>query len=170
MLLSARVLPVEQFFRLGTFTAASVQRDYVWDAQQSVDLLTDIERACVAHSPEPEKDGGPVISVAGEDRRGRRERGRSLAPPRGARRCLRLSPGLGGHPVHGLRAISKSSMACNARPRSPSCFASFAISPLREELRGRIGGLIQDGPTCRLLRSPAPITPSPPRSRRPDKP
>src|SRR5208337_2790536 len=66
MLLSARVLPVEQFFRLGAFIAASVQRDYVWDSQQSEELLTDIERACAAYSPEPEQDGEPVISIAGD--------------------------------------------------------------------------------------------------------
>lgn len=65
MLLSARVLPVEEFFRLGTFTAASIQRDYVWDSQQSEDLLADIERACAAYLPEPVQEDGAVISIAG---------------------------------------------------------------------------------------------------------
>ncbi|MGO9866909.1 MAG: DUF262 domain-containing protein [Rhodomicrobium sp.] len=64
MLLSARVLTVEDFFRLGTFTAASVQRDYVWGAQQSEDLLNDIERA--ASMPDPEPCGEAPISIAGE--------------------------------------------------------------------------------------------------------
>ncbi len=66
MLMSARVLPVEDFFRLGTFTAASVQRDYVWDAKQSEDLLDDIERACAAWPPESADGGGAPISIAGE--------------------------------------------------------------------------------------------------------
>ncbi len=65
MLLSARVLSVEEFFRLGTFTAASVQRDYVWDAQQSEDLLADVERAASAYSSEPAQDSETRISVAG---------------------------------------------------------------------------------------------------------
>ncbi|MGO9171636.1 MAG: DUF262 domain-containing HNH endonuclease family protein [Rhodomicrobium sp.] len=64
MLLTARVLSVEEFFRLGTFTAASVQRDYIWDSQQSEDLLADVERAATAHSAEPEQEGGVRISVA----------------------------------------------------------------------------------------------------------
>ena len=63
MLLSARVLTVEDFFRLGTFTAASVQRDYVWDSQHAQDLFNDIDRACANPGEEPEGDGGPYIPV-----------------------------------------------------------------------------------------------------------
>jgi hypothetical protein len=65
-MLSARVLSVEDFFKLGVFTPASVQRDYVWDAQQSEDLFSDIERACTRFADEP--DGSEArVSVADED-------------------------------------------------------------------------------------------------------
>ncbi len=150
MLLSARVLPVEQFFRLGIFTAASVQRDYVWDAQQSVDLLTDIERACVAHSPEPEKDGGPVISVAGEEGEdGESADEASLLPAvqddasgyhLGS--VVIRSTSLGQFEIFdGLqRATTLTILLCVIRDLTSS-----------EELRGRIAGLIQDGATSRLV-------------------
>jgi hypothetical protein len=150
MLLSARVLPVEQFFRLGAFTAASVQRDYVWDAQQSVDLLTDIERACVAHSPEPEKDGGPVISVAaGEDEDGESADEASLLPAvqddasgyhLGS--VVIRSTGAGQFEIFdGLqRTTTLTILLCVIRDLTSS-----------EDLRGRIEGLIQDGATSRLV-------------------
>ncbi len=67
MLLSARVLTVEDFFCLGTFTPASVQRDYVWDAQQAEDLFNDIDRACLRQADEPEDRSELYISVLDED-------------------------------------------------------------------------------------------------------
>jgi hypothetical protein len=66
MLLSARVLSVEDFFRLGTFTPASVQRDYVWDSHHAEDLFNDIDRACAGPGEEPEDNSEPHISVLGE--------------------------------------------------------------------------------------------------------
>src|SRR5215470_16708162 len=66
MLLSARVLTVEEFFRLGTFTPASVQRDYVWDSQHAEDLFNDIDRACTRPGEEPEHNSGPYIPVLEE--------------------------------------------------------------------------------------------------------
>ena len=149
MLLSARVLPVEQFFRLGIFTAASVQRDYVWDAQQSEDLLADVERACAAHSPEPEQDSGPVISVAGET--GEEAEGAdgaafpqagqddasgyhlgSVVVRRDGSGILEIFDGL-------QRATTLTILLCVIRDLTAS-----------SELRTRIGGLIQDGGTHRL--------------------
>jgi hypothetical protein len=67
MPLSARVLPVEDFFRLGIFIPASVQRDYVWDCDQAEDLFNDIERACSRQADETEEPGQNYISVLGED-------------------------------------------------------------------------------------------------------
>lgn len=65
--LSARVLSIEDFFKLGTFVPARVQRDYVWDASQSEDLLNDVERACarVLHGAEDDKE--IRISIADDD-------------------------------------------------------------------------------------------------------
>jgi hypothetical protein len=65
-MLSARVLSIEDFFKLGTFVPARVQRDYVWDAAQSEDLLNDIERAC-ADMPRPHDVGEIRISIADDD-------------------------------------------------------------------------------------------------------
>ncbi len=66
-MLSARVLSVEDFFRLGAFAPARVQRDYVWDAAQSEDLLNDVERAC-ADVFRTADDGGEIrISIADDD-------------------------------------------------------------------------------------------------------
>src|SRR5215468_4824879 len=66
MLLSARVLTVEDFFCLGTFTPAGVQRDYVWDSQHAEDLFNDIDRACTPSGEEPEDNSGPYIAVLAE--------------------------------------------------------------------------------------------------------
>ena len=63
MLLSARVLTVEDFFRLGTFAPASVQRDYVWSGQHAEDLFNDIDRACLQLVDDPEEGGEPHIAV-----------------------------------------------------------------------------------------------------------
>jgi hypothetical protein len=66
-MLSARVLPVEEFFRLGVFAPARVQRDYVWDEAQSEDLLNDVERACAEGFRTAEEGGAARISVADDD-------------------------------------------------------------------------------------------------------
>ncbi len=67
MPISARVLSIEDFLKLGTFTPASVQRDYVWDGQQAEDLLNDLERACARQNEELEEDGKVYISVLDDD-------------------------------------------------------------------------------------------------------
>ncbi len=67
MILSARVLSVEEFFQLGIFVPASVQRDYVWDAQQAEDLLNDIDRACLRQGDEADEDGEIHVSVIDDD-------------------------------------------------------------------------------------------------------
>jgi hypothetical protein len=66
-MLSARVLPVEEFFKLGTFSPARVQRDYVWDAAQSEDLLNDVERASADVFRTAEDNGEVRISIADDD-------------------------------------------------------------------------------------------------------
>ena len=66
-MLSARVLPVEEFFKLGTFSPARVQRDYVWDAAQSEDLLNDVERASADVFRTAEENGEIRISIVDED-------------------------------------------------------------------------------------------------------
>ncbi|MGO9484085.1 MAG: DUF262 domain-containing protein [Rhodomicrobium sp.] len=150
MLLSARVLPVEQFFRLGAFTAASVQRDYVWDSQQSEDLFADIERACAAHSPEPEQDGEPVISIAGETLDEWESAGEAALLPAGQEDApgyhlgsvvvRRAAPGR-FEIFDGLqRATTLTILLCVIRDLTSSA-----------TLRGRIGGLIQDGAANRLV-------------------
>jgi len=63
-MLSARVLSIEEFFRLGTFIPARVQRDYVWDASHSEDLLNDVERACANLIQTSEESGETRISIA----------------------------------------------------------------------------------------------------------
>jgi Protein of unknown function DUF262/Protein of unknown function (DUF1524) len=68
MLLSARILSVEDFFQLGTFIAASVQRDYIWDARHSEQLFNDIDRACSRQAEHADEPGREVhISVLRED-------------------------------------------------------------------------------------------------------
>jgi Protein of unknown function DUF262/Protein of unknown function (DUF1524) len=150
MLLSARVLPVEQFFRLGTFTAASVQRDYVWDSQQSEELLTDIERACTACSPEPEHVGGPVISVAGDTSEEAENHDETAHLPTGQEdafgyhlgsvvvRCA--APGK-FELFDGLqRATTLTILLCVIRDLTSS-----------DDLRGRIASIIRDGFINRLV-------------------
>ncbi|MGO9547623.1 MAG: DUF262 domain-containing protein [Rhodomicrobium sp.] len=149
MLLSARVLPVEEFFRLGRFTAASVQRDYIWESQQSEDLLDDVERACATYSPEPVPDGESRISVAGaagEDREHafeplRTSAGRDDAPGyhlgsmvlrREGDGCFELFDGL-------QRATTLTILLCIVRDLTES-----------EALRERINRLIWDGAVIRL--------------------
>jgi hypothetical protein len=66
-MLSARVLPVEEFFKLGTFAPARVQRDYVWDAAHSEDLLNDVERAGADVFRTAEDNGEVRISIADDD-------------------------------------------------------------------------------------------------------
>ena len=102
MVLSARVLQVEEFFQLGGFTAASVQRDYVWDAQQSEDMLADIERACSAHSPEPDPglEAGPVISIATGEEEENGSPEENVPLDAGQDEFRRLSSGFGGRPAH----------------------------------------------------------------------
>jgi len=150
MLLSARVLPVEEFFRLGTFTAASVQRDYVWDSQQSEDLLDDIERACAACSPEPEPGGEARISIAGESA-GDNDSADGFAPLRGGQEdapgyhlgsvvLQRAGPGR-FEIFDGLqRATTLTILLCVIRDLTGS-----------EALRGRIGKLIHNGAVNRLV-------------------
>jgi hypothetical protein len=67
MLLSARILSIEDFFKLGTFTAASVQRDYVWDAKHSEQLFNDIDRACSRQADEPGENSEAHVSVLREE-------------------------------------------------------------------------------------------------------
>ena len=67
MPLSAQILSVEGFLKLGTFTAASVQRDYVWDAKHSEQLFNDIDRACSQRADEPGESGEAHVSVLEED-------------------------------------------------------------------------------------------------------
>ena len=149
MLLSARVLTVEQFFRLGIFTAANVQRDYVWDAKQSEELLADIERACAAHLPEPEQHSGPVISIAGDTGEEADAADGAWVLPAGqedaagyhlgAMVLRRAGPGT-CEIFDGLqRATTLTILLCIIRDLTAS-----------GELRGRIGGLIQDRGTNRL--------------------
>ncbi len=66
-MLSARVLSVEEFFRLGVFAPARVQRDYVWDAAQSEDLLNDVERACADVYRTSDENSEVRISIADDD-------------------------------------------------------------------------------------------------------
>ncbi len=150
MLLSARVLPVEEFFQLGTFTAASVQRDYVWESQQSEDLLDDIERACAAWPPEPEPGGEAPISIAAEtggDGDGADEStplptGQDDAPGYhlGSVVLQRASPGR-FEMFDGLqRATTLTILLCVVRDLTGS-----------EALRSRIGVLIHDGAVNRLV-------------------
>ncbi len=149
MLLSARVLTVEQFFRLGTFTAASVQRDYVWDAKQSEELLADIERACAAHLPEPEQQSGPVISIASDtgeeaevaDGGGILPAGQEDTAGYHLGAMVLRRTGLGISEIFdGLqRATTLTILLCVIRDLAAS-----------EELRRRTSGLIQDGGTNRL--------------------
>ena len=63
-MLSARVLSIEEFFLLGVFSPASVQRDYVWDAQQSDELFNDIARACARLGDAPEDEDQDRVSIA----------------------------------------------------------------------------------------------------------
>ena len=148
MLLSARVLPVEEFFQLGTFGAASVQRDYIWDTQESEDLLADVERACAAYYPEPEVAGGPRISVvaAAVEDEGRDDPasaptgkdgvpGYHLGPV-----VLRAAGGRAFEIFDGLqRATTLTILLCVLRDLTAS-----------EALRERIGALIHDGAAVRL--------------------
>ena len=148
MLLSARVLPVEDFFQLGTFGAASVQRDYIWDTQESEDLLADVERACAAYYPEPEAAEGPRISVvaaAGEDE-GRDDP--ASAPtgrdgPSGYHLgsvVLRVAGSRAFEIFDGLqRATTLTILLCVLRDLTQ-------LEPLRQ----RIGALIHDGEATRL--------------------
>jgi hypothetical protein len=66
-MLSAQVLSVENFFRLGAFAPARVQRDYVWDAAQSEDLLNDVERAGADVLRGAEESGEVRISIVDDD-------------------------------------------------------------------------------------------------------
>jgi len=70
MLLSARILCVRDFFQLGSFTAASVQRDYIWDATHTEQLFNDIDRACSRQAHEPEAGGEVYVSVLQDDAAG----------------------------------------------------------------------------------------------------
>ncbi len=150
MALSARVLPVEDFFRLGTFTAASVQRDYVWDSQQSEDLLDDIERACAAWSPEPAPGGEAPISIAGEalddidgvDGYTLLPAGQEEAPGYHLGSAVLERAGPGQFEIFdGLqRATTLTILLCVIRDLTAS-----------EALRGRISALIHDGATNRLV-------------------
>ncbi len=150
MLLSARVLPVEQFFRLGTFTAASVQRDYVWGSRESEDLLADIERACAAHSPEPEQNGEPVISVAGEaGEDGENAEVASLLPP-----CQEDAAGYHLGPVVVRRAAPGKFEIFDGLQRTTTLTILFCVIrdfTSSDELRSRIDSLIQLGSVNRLV-------------------
>ncbi len=66
-MLSARVLSIEEFFKLGAFAPARVQRDYVWDATQSEDLLNDVERACAGVFRASDESNEIRISIADDD-------------------------------------------------------------------------------------------------------
>jgi Protein of unknown function DUF262/Protein of unknown function (DUF1524) len=148
--LSARVLPVEEFFRLGCFIPACVQRDYVWDAEQSEDLFADIERACTAYAPEPERDGEPVISVAdgtADEAEAAGEDTPVPAPPEeaagyhlGPMVLLRADAGR-FEIFDGLqRATTLTILLCVIRDLTGSV-----------DLRARIGSLVQEGSANRLL-------------------
>jgi hypothetical protein len=56
----SRVLPIEQVFRLGGFTPASVQRDYQWRTVHCLTLLNDIDRCFMASSFAPALAATPV--------------------------------------------------------------------------------------------------------------
>ncbi len=63
-MLSARVLSIEEFFQLGLFKVASVQRDYVWDSVKSEQLFNDIDRASAKIAEDNDDISESRVSVA----------------------------------------------------------------------------------------------------------
>ncbi len=150
MLLSARVLSVEEFFQLGTFTVASIQRDYVWESQQSEDLLADVERACAAHSPEPEHKGEVRISVA----RGPEEDADGAGKHASLRAGREEVPGYHLGPVVLRRAANGPLEIFDGLQRATTltillCVIRDLTGP--EVLRDRISQLICEGAAARLV-------------------
>jgi hypothetical protein len=151
MLLSARVLTVEDFFRLGTFTPAGVQRDYVWDSQHAEDLFNDIDRVCTPSGEEVEHNSGPYVAVLAECSEEEGELGEALPVREGSDDT---PPGYHLGEVMLRRLNARQFEIFDGLQRATTL--TILLCVIRdltslESLRGRIQGLLEDGAFFRVL-------------------
>jgi hypothetical protein len=151
MLLSARVLTVEDFFRLGTFTPASVQRDYVWESQNAEDLFNDIDRACTPPGEEPEDSSGPYIAVLAESDE---EEGEPMEAAPAWQAGADIPPGYHLGEVMLRRVKAGQFEIFDGLQRATTL--TILLCVIRdltslESLRGRIQGLLEDGASFKDL-------------------
>jgi Protein of unknown function DUF262/Protein of unknown function (DUF1524) len=152
MLLSARVLTIEDFFRLGTFVPATVQRDYVWDSQHAEDLFNDIDRACSRSGGEPSHGAGLHIAVLNET--GDEEAVDDAPVPVPSPEDEEIVPGYHLGEIMLFRAGSAKYEIYDGLQRATAL--TILLSVIRDltqsaALRARVEGILQLGPDFRIL-------------------